>query len=50
MVGFFILFESSATTNETTSGGSDIAAALKTTFPSIQDAEINALIAVCIAN
>ena len=44
---FFILLQSSATTNDTTSGGNDIAAALKIVFPSIQDAEIKALIAVC---
>jgi hypothetical protein len=43
----FLLLQSSATTNDTTADGSDIAAALKTFFPSIQDAEIKALIAVC---
>jgi hypothetical protein len=45
----FLLLQSSATTNETTINGSDIATAFKTMFPSIQDAEINALIAVCSA-
>ena len=45
----FLLPQTSATTNEMMSGGSDIAAAFKAIFPSIQNAEINALIAVCIA-
>ena len=45
-VNFFLL-QSSATTNETTIHGSDIAAALKIMYPSIQDAELKALIAVC---
>ena len=47
---FLLLLHSSATTNDTAISGSDIAVALKSMFPSIQDAEIKALIAVCSPN
>ena len=46
-VFFFIAFQSSATTNETLSDGSDITTAMKIFFPSIQDTDIEALITVC---
>ena len=43
----FLLLQSSATTNETLSHNSDIPSALKSFCPSIQDADIRALITVC---
>lgn len=43
----FSLLQSSATTNDTVTPGSDIATALKGVYPSIQDTDIDALISVC---
>ena len=42
-----LLLQPSATTNDTTIPGSDISTALESVYPSIQGADIEALIAVC---
>lgn len=43
----FSLLQFSATTNETASLGTDISTAVMAFFPSMQDADIETLIAVC---